>query len=319
MIVVALVAVLLWDFVYAFFAVDLTPGQQFKYYFDYNVVSDNQRNLYEKVVYRKTFSYDVIEIDYEGVVESLDVLPTRFALHEGDAIFTELSRTEDAMYDKGTCRANELIDRFSIYSMDELLKDAKTYLYSFVKDELQTDGGEQTEVMFDTNSLSSEKIENTFLSRMSRDNRYRTAEQKAEGIVLETERIYNLAREVKKFQYLLELDDTRADDDKLFYTYRKYEQTYLTMENEVLKEDYRKAYEKQSVKRYGLRIDKLENGQERTKDYFGLGLDGYENKGALDIVLLAVNFLSVQPHLQFETISFINCIVELFSDLYSGI
>jgi hypothetical protein len=42
------------------------------------------------------------------------------------------------------------------------------------------------------------------------------------------------------------------------------------------------------------------------------------NKTAKDVCITVFNFKSMQPHLQFETISVLNEIIRSYSNLYSG-
>ena len=68
-------------------------------------------------------------------------------------------------------------------------------------------------------------------------------------------------------------------------------------------------------KRYGLRVEALSGGKESPTKYFKMK----DAEDAKDVVIMVFNFKTYQPHLQFETIAFINAIVDGCSNLYNNL
>ena len=243
-----------------------------------------------------------MKISHEALSKEYNVLKDRLSVHEGDVLITDcVSPAEDAK--NKSVRAKTIIDGQSVYDYDTLLKDAETYLAQFLKDGLDASSAD----VADFSNLDGAKIEALFRKRMKKDNRYRSEKQKQAGIVLEKQRIEDLCYEVVKFRVLL------SQGDEYFYMYARYDQ-YLSGLEKVDPDDYYVKYKDQYEKRYGLRVEALKGGTDAS-EYFKL----QESDNAKDVVVLVFDFEKYQPHLQFETISFINVIVEECSNLYDGI
>ena len=95
---------------------------------------------------------------------------------------------------------------------------------------------------------------------------------------------------------------------------KKYTQAVASADNSIDKEIYQDYYdgeveEGRENATYGIRLANLPKSQskENVTSYLS------HNNSADGIVLMAFNFKSEQPHLQFECISFINYTVRLFS------
>ncbi len=300
-IVVVIASILLWELVYSMSGVRLSTGQSFSYYYDDVVYGKNQidfHNLLKEGEEDSVLSYDVLEIKYEQMQDNaIEILPIRLSNHEGDVIFSstaEISQNEEDPDAYKQRRANTLIDQYDMYSYEQLVEDARTYLKGFLSDETKNE--------LDYNDLDKTLIEAKFEDRMSGDNRYRQEEKFLEGLELEYKRIENLCVQVSTLNELLQ------EHPELFYQYHKYEQTY-----KINGEDYKDYYDAEETKSYGLKLDMLKNADDgKTVDaYFSVDGSGNATNG----VLLVFNFLHYQPELQFETISFINMVIETFSDI----
>jgi len=319
LIVLALVGILVWELVYTMTSVRLTVGQQFKYYFDETVYAVSPENLNSTLSER--FSYDVLSLDYESLTSEYNVLSTRLTVQEGDAIFTDITpdQVEEGKYK--TNRANSLLDSYDFYGADGLLDDAKKYLAGFLKAELVDTVTANPSVMLNYDNLDQTKIENGFLSRMRKDNRFRKADEKKAGIELEKERIKTLCSEVAFYEKVLDYDKTLSAEDSLFYRYKRFDQSIATSD-EKDKEQYVNAQAYLKEERYGLKMGKLtfeikpENESlKKVEDIVKLRSDGKPD----NVVLLTFNFLGFQPDLQFETIIFTNTLIKLCSDIPSKI
>lgn len=313
--IVIIAVIVLWELVYSVSAVRLTSGQQFKYYYDENVVAGSDGGLYELIIGedgKKTFSYDVLDVNTEQLSSKYNVLSVRLSVYEGDAIFTDA--TED---EKGASRFKTVVDGNPVYTYDNLFKDGINYLSTFLKGEFSDlSYEERVKLVYDYNNLDESKIEARFFERMKGDNRFRSEEQKKEGKNLEKGRIKNLCLEMKKFGYLLEVGEEKG----LFERYTKFEQS-LAVAEERDKENYQKAVDREKEEGrgnavYGLKADKLTGGKSVSEYLRILGKDTAEG-----VTLVLFDFYNVPAaklyDLQFETVSFVNKIVEEFSDIYS--
>ena len=327
-ILISLASLLVWELIYTVSAVRLTAGQQFKYYYDQNIAQATDSAFYDLFRYGEedgTFSYDVLSLTSEGLQADYNVLSIRLSVQEGDAIITDTVKSEpEEEGGYATSRANSIIDgvdRVSSYSADGLLEDAKTYLGQFLKDGLSADG----DLMLDYNNLDGEKIKSHFLTRMAGDNRFRTQEEKDDGVVLEQGRIKKLCEEVWFFQKVLEYDDEISKDNtenSLFYRYTRYEQSLNTVTDAETAETYKTLYDQEIKKardagfadgrmRYGLKADKLTGGAHQPSEYFKVNGES----DAKNVVIIIFDFYEYQPDLQFESISFLNTIIRACSDL----
>ncbi len=318
-------AVILFEMIFSVSAVRLTVGQEFKFFYDYNIVySDNYYNLMTELQIQedmgysngKTFSYEIQKIDVENLMSDNDVFQYRIAIQEGDIFITDDAvrnkKTNDVEYEY--TQAKTRIDNFREFmSYDKMLVDAKAYLSGLLKD---------GETAITADNLDSAKIKNGFEKRLGGDNRFRSKEQIEQGLALETERVQRLCKEVSDFEKLLNLGN------EYFFTYTKYTQSKSVAEKQgqnVAEYDRLIQIEKDANRenaKYGLRIDKINQikvnneGKVDASKYFSrTDLVGQENETDLtkDIVILLMDYLSYQPELQFESITVVNNIVRSIS------
>ncbi len=307
--VIAIVGIIVWEFVYTVSAVRLTTGQYFKIYYDQSVSGTSSGQLNSLMDEKDAFSYDVLKVDYEELTGNMEILSARLSVQEGDVIFTDVKAPAEDAKTK-VVSANTLIDSFPVYDLGHMLEDAENYLAKFLKDGVTADGAQ-----LEFENLSSEKIENHFLTRMKKDNRFRSEEQKRVGVEQEKGRIEKLCKEVKDFKIVL------SQDDSWFYKYTKYEQASINTTG-VNKDEYQYAYQKEIDEgrentRYGIRLSALKGGKRSVAEYFKLK----NATDATDVVVLFFDFfeggkkIESQPDLQFECISFFNTIVRECSDI----
>lgn len=315
MIIVIVAAIVLWELVYSVSSVRLTSGQQFKYYYDENVVAGSNGALFDIICDEsgeQTFSYDVLEVTYEQLSSQYNVLSVRLSVYEGDAIFTDGVADE-----KGASRLKKLVDGNRMYTYERLEKDGINYLSAFLKEEFSSlSYEEKKEKVYDYENLDESKIEARFSERMKGDNRFRKEADIAAGKISEKARIKKLCTEMKKFGYLLNVGEEKG----IFERYTKYELA-LSSADERDKENYQKAYDNEIAEgrqkaAYAIKMDKLTGGK-NVSEYLRLaGKDTAEG-----VTLALFDFYNVPEaklyDLQFETVSFVNKIVSEFSDIYS--
>lgn len=290
-----LAIVFVWQFIFQVSSVKLTRGQSFKYFIDYTISYKNPETFVQMLSDEQVFDpINILSVEQEDVYSGEnDVLFTRLDVSDGDVIFTDTVKDQ-----YGTGRAQRIIDSGHVYTLDNLLQDAINYLNSF-----KTNG-----------ELDEGKIQAHFLERMKKDNRFRTEEQKAEGIVLEKQRISRLDKEVSDFEYLLNCGKD------VFYEYTRFSQT-LEQSSEENKQGFINWIEREKAEgrenaKYGIDLYALTGGIDKlsTSNFFSVG----KGQTAENVVLMAFNFLAKQPDEQFEVITFINAIVRNCSNLYQG-
>lgn len=290
-------AIVVWELIFTTTGVRLTEGQYFKAYYYPTLSTGGSDDLYDFLDKKAGLSYDVLQ---KGV-ETLDntyaktILGLRLSVGEGDIILIDNvptasedeSKKDDPNYD--TSNFYQMVDGYSMYDFDKLLTDAKGYLAEL-----------------DTN----EKIEANFKKRMKRDNRFRKKSAYEAGLKDEIARIEKLRTEVDKFEKLL----TDYRDTELFFKYRKYQYSkYVLGESE----QYDAAYEKETVKIYGLNaafLDREENRGDKPSITDLMNISGKSD----GVAVMAFDFKSKQPDLQYEVISFMNALIENYSTLING-
>lgn len=295
MIIWFIVIVFVWEFIFHVASVKLTRGQNFKYFVDYNVLAKNPDSFNQMLSDEKVFDpINILRVEKEGLYSGEDdVLFTRLQVKDGDVIFTETIKNE-----LGEGRAQHIIDSGYVYTFDKLLLDAKTYLDGF-----KSDG-----------SYDENKISNYFLTRMKKDNRFRTDEEKKKGVDLEIQRIYRLDKEVSDFEYLLNCGQD------VFYNYTRFSQS-LEVCSEENRAEFTQSVEREKAEgrenaKYGIDLYALTGGVDKlsTSSFFSVG----DAQTSENVVLMAFDFLKDQPDEQFEVITFINAIVRSCSNIYQG-
>ncbi len=291
--------IIIWQVIFSVFGVRISTGEQFKYFYDYGIDSSGNGTLQYIFAEDETFSAFMQKLESENLTSNDETFRARLAVQDADMIFTNITDVG------GQNRANDIIDLvdYNVYDFDTLYSDAYAYLSTFlIEDGLDA---------LDYNNLSEEKIENHFSVRLKGDNRFRSSEDKAQGIEWEKARIKKLCSELSIFGYLLEVGEEKG----LFYTYTRFEQTSKIVDSS--RKDY---YEyliqaeidggRQNAK-YGIKMEALSGG-EYTPQQIAKIETATEAK---NVVLMAFNYLTYQPYMQFECIFFINSVVRACSNL----
>ena len=309
MIIIAVVAILGWELVYHVSSVQLTAGQSFKYYYDETILSTSNNELVKGLIERETFSYDVIRLNVEMLDPENNVLSSRLSIQEGDVIFTDIKgigktqTTTDGREVPAVVRARSHVDNsaYLMYALDDMLLDAKTYL----KDNFIKDGQE-----IDVANIDDAKVESVFRQRMKGDNRFRKEENIQNGIKDEKARIVKLCQNVKYFEDFI----NNPEYESALFKYTKYEQSYNYSSTEEERAEYKSLMERQKEKIYGINIgalDQLGDGIDASKIVQLKHLENEDDNLAKNVVLMAFNFKSYQPHLQYESLSFVCSTIQM--------
>lgn len=287
--------VLAWNFIFQVTSVKPTRGQIFKYFVDYNITAKNEETFFQFLTDDQALdTLNILKLEKETLYYGAnDVLFARLQVNDGDVIFTEAIQNE-----QGEGRAQNIIDNGYVYTFNNLLNDAKTYLDGF-----KTNG-----------AYDDAKISAHFLSRMEKDNRFKSDKAKAEGVELEKNRILRLDKEVSDFEYLINCGED------IFYKYTRYSQSVqIAIEENKPEFEYllnREIRDGRENAIYGIQLNAIVGGTDKvsTSSLFSVG----EAQTAEGVILMAFNFLNAQPDEQFEVITFINSIVRNCSNLYQG-
>ncbi len=305
-IIVCVASIILWQLVYTIGSVKLTAGQSFTYYYDYTIYPSDNVGFRRQLESQEVFSYDVLKLSNESINKENNVLSNRLSIQEGDVIFTDVVGLEKYMasIDKEETpttkvRALAMIDNtdYRIGSIDVLIDSAKEYL----KNKAFIDGiDEQTAFnSYNRANIDDAKVRTLFLNRNGKDNRFRSQANKNEGVLLEIERIEKLYQNVV---FILKFIADPNNSDALI-RYTKFSQSYGLSGRKS--EHYEKLIEKEKELNrendiYGINLGKLTGGKNITS------FMQYKEDGSMtDIALLYFNFSSYQPHLQYESLSFI--------------
>ncbi len=282
-------AILVWELLYAFTSVKLTTGQRFSIFYDEGVINKNETALRGFLQKDDALSFEVIVLDSESMAASTNVLSIRLQVGDGDVIFASVKPKEGEGSDKGTVRAKSIIDGGYVYNFERLVTDAEEYLKKFKNP---------------SGDWNDEAIYENFDARLGRDNRFRSESEKTEGKRLEKERLVRLEKELADFKSLL------LNEDYLF-RYTRFTQT-LDRASESRKAEYEEyvKIEKQNGREnvaYGLNIGALHTAEGKLNVSELVSLNGEST--AENVVLMIFDFYKDQPDAQFETISFVNCVV----------
>ncbi|MBR5192252.1 MAG: hypothetical protein IKW33_02440 [Clostridia bacterium] len=291
-------AIILFSVLFSFFSVKLTPGQYFKYFYDNGVASENDTAFYSMLKDNNTFSYDVLELKSERLIGDNQILPARLSIQEGDAIISSLKVDEEQEYSP----AYKVIKNqyYFVYDFDTILVDAINYLKTFIADQTEKEKiSVETLESLTYDALSKELIDNNFLTRMAKDNRFRSQAQKEEGKLLERARIEKLVNEVKNFKKIIVYNENQTEENKIFY-------------KPTVKVD-----DTEKTANFGLKLEKLpyENSEKKANHHVSEFFRLSGESTAKDTVLILFNFVKQQPNLQFESISFVNEIVRQCSNI----
>lgn len=307
LIVVAIISIAFWEIAYTAGAVRLTPGQQFKYFYDQSILPENDDELIFQLVRFDTFSYEVQQLGGEVLVSENNLLKTRLSIDDGDVIFTDIVGNDQFEDEEQTIpkavRAKSLIDNtdIKIYSLEKMLVDARAYISNFIKD------GQQMQ----EESIDDAKLKAMFLKRNKKDNRFRKDYEIEQGLQLEKQRIIKLIDNVEFLQSFI----NNPANEKALFRYTRFEQSY-NISNKS--EHYKILMDKEQAEGrandvYGINICELVGGVD-VAEIMNLRQTSGDNKEAKDIVVMTFDFSSKDPDLQYESLAFICSTIKMFTE-----
>ncbi len=328
-IIVCVVAIFGWNLIYTVAEPRLSTGQKFKLIYDDGVSTSYMHSIIEvtynagdqKYAYLDqpygAFSYDVIKMETEGMSNGMEnELGLRYETKDADVLITD-SLAKKTSSNLTTRRVNSIIETYKMWSFNKAVKDGDLYLEKLLKDDVAKHQAGDLNKSYSYAQIDQAKVKSLFLKRQDGDNRYRKDEQKNQGIKQECQRIEMLCHEITFAKMLL------RDHPEVFYTYTIGEQGYnqaveygkdqnlIGKNKQILDQNKQKNLTEYGVEKlsYGINLEKLTNGYEFSSgDFF---TDDYgEHK---NLVMLSFDFISEQPHLQFESLSFMCTVVRLCS------
>ena len=316
-ILVSVAIIIAWEAVYAMTSVKPTYGQKFYLLYDEYVDTEYNESLIGVAYDKGAFSYDVLSISMEGMSQGLDnELSIRYQTKNADVLVVSCAERESSDGSKFR-RANSVVENMDVWSYEKAVCDGDKYLTLLLKDGVTPINGYNVDRAYSVEDLDNGKIDQLFLNRMKKDNRYRKQEEKEQGKLQERQRIYKICEEVAFAKKLLKDFAYKG----IFHEYTRYEQQLeqaIFIKNEGLQRTYEeglkqerennlKLYGKERLS-YGIRVDKLEYGDEyRSSQFFTV--DGKSS----EIVMMAFDMSAHQPDLQFECLSFMNTVVRMCS------
>ncbi len=293
----ALCACLLWHVVFISLGAvgnKLSLGQQFNIYYSSDMDGTCVTNINAEFGVGKTLSYEIQEystLHFDSAYETMQ-LTAYLSAGFGDIMICS-HITEDKDGNRTPSYLECLIDyENSEYDFDTMYLDAYAYAEKFMLDKNAVEP-------LSKDNISDSAVVSEFNTRLKKDKRFKTDEQKAQGVLQEKARIEKLFENVKDLKTLLTYD--------IFVEYVKYDSAYNISNKQTYKDDYEKELAK-GAKKYAIDFSKLPvvEGKDSITKY---GVLQGETTGD-GVVLLAFNSLKYQPALQFETLTVITTIIK---------
>lgn len=307
--IVAIIAAiaLVWGLAFTIGAPRASVGQTFglfTYAPDFGTIEDGTITL-ARAKNGGAFSYDVLDFttrDLEPDYYST-IMTAANSVQEGDIFIT--SDFSDTVESK-TSPMRAFVDGYywSCYDYDSLINDAKSYA---LKNGVSEDRGSYY--------INEDRVAALFSSRMDGDPRFRDkkSEKYQKGLESEAERIKSV------WNNACLLEEVLKAHSELRVNYKPFTQSLESLsEEDREKSDYYAWWLELEEKTYALNLGKLSDGKNLVTDYYSRGY--LNDKGELEtvsadgIVMCVFNYKAQQPHLQYETLGFINYIIGYFSN-----
>ena len=291
--------IFVWEFGYSFLSVKPSVGQKFRIFYDYNISALQSEGFIDLLESTDTFSYEILELDDERVVQNSDVLTARNEVGMTDVLVTELNPTEIAGTDKPFVRGKGIIDAYKMYSYDRLIKEAKEYV----------DGFKVNGVIDDALVLAE------FNTRLKGDNRFRSEKEKQLGFSLEKQRLEKLSEDILVVEKLIDYDKQRVSngEETLFFTYRRFDQVIDRADTEEAKKYYLELQKNETEENYGLKVWLLSGGKRNPANYFNSVLE--KDVSCKNVILTLFDMTAHKGGLRFETVSLVATIVREFTNI----
>lgn len=303
----AVALILVWALIFTTTATRITAAQQFtvfNYTGNVSFVNTRFEDLYAKAFNDGVFSYEVIEVNDNDLPSNAEyastVMDARLAVDEGDVIFvadvddvdTEIENEDGTVSYEYTYLESMLI-RYGYYFYDlnpenenSFFGKMERYLNRFYRGNWQN-----------ANDLDEAAVETQFRARTKKDKRYKTEEQRKQGVADDIERIVKYRDALENFYGYLD-DGIVALTTTSFFD-REQTDTY---------------YPKDGVYSINLCPDaRMEN----LKNYVGYTQEVTDENGDTHYPITAENmnvaffrFDAVEEGFQYESLLFVNYLIE---------
>ena len=221
---VIVAAIFFWTLVFTMTATRITPAQQFtaiNYFGNVGAVNTKFSSTLDNALKKDVFSYEVMEItqvDVGGNAEyGATLMETRVATYEGDVIFApnipdteyEYQRNGEKVYDTYMQRLvrgyGYYLDSLDLNDSNSFFKRLESYLNRYYGD-------------YQTGTLNEETVRADFLARVAKnkDKRFKTAEQKEQGVQDDIERIKKYCEALKEFYGYLNSGVVRFEETVVY-------------------------------------------------------------------------------------------------------
>ena len=303
-----------WSLLFTMGAPRASVGQTFDLFVYGDFSGKNEGTVLSEAAENGAFSYDVLKRGSRSFTQEYynSVLSAVITTYEGDIMITS---DFQAAIDKNQSRARSFVDSYGnvVYDIASLVADAKNYCISNGTVVAVSPDGNESEGYI----LDEAAVERLFRSRMQKDPRFRTEEKKRAGIKQETARIKKVWNDAINVENLI------ANHPEALWSYERFDQSVKAETDEKRKAEYEK-YKAQSggVKFYGINLGALTGGEKEITSLYSKATYNEKNEivstSADGIIVLAFNYRSQQPHLQYETLGFINYILKTYSDFVTA-
>lgn len=303
-----------WSLLFTMGAPRASVGQTFDLFVYSDFSGKSEGEVLNEASENGAFSYDVLKFGTRSLSKDYynTVLSAVITTYEGDIMIT--SDFQDAI-DKNESRARAFVDSYGniVYDIPSLVADAKNYCVSNgMVAAVSPDGDEEAGYILDEAA-----VERVFRARMKNDPRFRTEEKKREGIKKE------IARVKKVWNDAINVENLITAHPEALWNYERFDQTANAETDEKRKSEYEKLKEDGGgVKVYGINLGALTGGEKEITSLYSKATYNEKNEivstSADGIIVLAFNYKSQQPHLQYETLGFINYILKTYSNFVTA-
>lgn len=229
----SLVAILVWSLIFTMTATRITSAQQFTIF---NYFGTHAGSGFNAFADKGIFSYDILEVNATDISDpstGATILQTRFATHEGDALFLSATQLTDSKYTldgeekKYTQLEQFLLNyRYNVARFDST-DSTKSYIEK-LEDYITPffNGGDLSA----TGTLNETAVEKEFRERIKtlKDKRFKTESQIKKGLEQEKARIISIRDNRLEFLSYIDSGIIKYETTTLYYTNEKKETVTVT-------------------------------------------------------------------------------------------
>ena len=312
MLVGIVVAIVVWSLLFTTLGTRITPGEQFTVILYENVKTLNVNktsNILKDMKKDGRLSYDVLEygvntITSAGQYSASYMLSLRTQTQEGDIVLISDGRAievEEGSDEDPKADISRVVNMGVLYDIEVFLDSAKEYCLN--NEFITVNGTDNSDY-----TVNEEVIRDYFLTKRipsagNYKKTYRTDAQKEDGAKKEIERIKKVWTDYLNVSEAIET--AKAQDNDILW----YGEVYFYDENNKV------IPEKTIVKPFGIDLYKLNKNFKSKAKLEDLWYT-YTGEKTTDegLVLTVLNYSKEQADLQYESLSFINYLIETYSE-----